>query len=375
MTPQLKRLEDGTPYVGRLGELAYDRDEDKVQCHLCGGWFRAIGSSHLPRAHGWTLAAYRDAFRLPMQLPTCSRAVSQRSRANALGLIERGDFGNGIGVPIEVRGARVRPWRTLAAQHPELVRELDHGRNRQWTRLRSLRAQTASSGGDAPIAGSNGKPPWGHARPGTGAPTATTSGAAREAGEQYRPSSRCRRFTPPWQRNGIPDVIAGSIPRPSARTPSIKCGGDAAPASTAGQRPCRTGHTDTGAPDAVLCAERAPKAASPTTDRSRHATPPCSQSSTPPATPGSTPSRSATGPVSRCGGDAAPVTTNGRPPSQAAPTPAPAAPSAGSHVAPRHRARSIGHDRSRSSSPRSPPSYIPLATRKSIPPRSARGPA
>ena len=50
MTPQLKRLEDGTPYVGRLGELAYDRDEDKVQCHLCGGWFRAIGSSHLPVA-------------------------------------------------------------------------------------------------------------------------------------------------------------------------------------------------------------------------------------------------------------------------------------------------------------------------------------
>jgi hypothetical protein len=129
MTPQLKRLEDGTPYVGRLGELAYDRDEDKVQCHLCGGWYRAIGSSHLPRAHGWTLAAYRDAFRLPMQLPTCSRAVSQRSRANALGLIERGDFGNGIGVPIEVRDARVRPWRTLAVQHPELVRELDRGRN------------------------------------------------------------------------------------------------------------------------------------------------------------------------------------------------------------------------------------------------------
>jgi protein-arginine kinase activator protein McsA len=52
-----------------------------------------------------------------------------RSRANALGLIDRGDFGKGMGVPSEVRGARVRPWRTLAAQHPELVREVDHGRN------------------------------------------------------------------------------------------------------------------------------------------------------------------------------------------------------------------------------------------------------
>ena len=34
---QHKRLEDGTRYVGQLGELAYDPDEDKVQCHLCGG--------------------------------------------------------------------------------------------------------------------------------------------------------------------------------------------------------------------------------------------------------------------------------------------------------------------------------------------------
>lgn len=42
MSSQPKRLEDGTPYVGELGELAYDPDEDKVQCHLCGGWYRVI---------------------------------------------------------------------------------------------------------------------------------------------------------------------------------------------------------------------------------------------------------------------------------------------------------------------------------------------
>lgn len=50
MSSQQKRLEDGTPYVGELGELAYDPDEDKMQCHLCGGWYRVIGSSHLRRA-------------------------------------------------------------------------------------------------------------------------------------------------------------------------------------------------------------------------------------------------------------------------------------------------------------------------------------
>ena len=65
-----------------------------------------------------------------MQLPTCSRHVSQRSRANAFSLIRRGNFGRGAGVPIEQRNVRVRPWRTLAAQHPELVRELDSARNK-----------------------------------------------------------------------------------------------------------------------------------------------------------------------------------------------------------------------------------------------------
>jgi hypothetical protein len=43
------RLEDGTPYFGGLGELAYDPDEDRVQCHLCGEWFRFVGGSHLRR--------------------------------------------------------------------------------------------------------------------------------------------------------------------------------------------------------------------------------------------------------------------------------------------------------------------------------------
>jgi predicted transcriptional regulator len=83
------RLEDGTPYVGDLGKLAYDPDEDKVQCHLCGGWYRMLGSSHLRRTHGWTLAEYRDAFHLPMQLATCSHDLSQQRSAQATSLISR----------------------------------------------------------------------------------------------------------------------------------------------------------------------------------------------------------------------------------------------------------------------------------------------
>ena len=123
------RLADGTPYVGELGKLSYDPDEDRVQCHLCGGWYRILGGAHLRRTHGWTLAEYRDAFQLPMQLPACSHAFSQHQSVLATSLIARGgNFGKGTGVSPE-RHSRVRPWRSLGAAHPELVAELDPERN------------------------------------------------------------------------------------------------------------------------------------------------------------------------------------------------------------------------------------------------------
>jgi hypothetical protein len=37
------RLPDGTPYFAPIGELPYDADDDRVQCHLCGDWFRIVG--------------------------------------------------------------------------------------------------------------------------------------------------------------------------------------------------------------------------------------------------------------------------------------------------------------------------------------------
>jgi hypothetical protein len=58
------RLSDGAPFYGEMGVIAYDPDEDRVQCHLCGGWFRAIASAHLAKAHGWTIEEYRRAFGL-----------------------------------------------------------------------------------------------------------------------------------------------------------------------------------------------------------------------------------------------------------------------------------------------------------------------
>ena len=70
----LGRLRDGTPYFAPLGEIAYDPDDDRVQCHLCGEWFRTIGGAHLICRHGWTLARYRDAFALLKEPGSRTRA-------------------------------------------------------------------------------------------------------------------------------------------------------------------------------------------------------------------------------------------------------------------------------------------------------------
>jgi hypothetical protein len=56
----LGRLTDGTPYFAPLGELPFDADEQRVQCHLCGAWYRALAPTHLFRAHGLTADAYRQ---------------------------------------------------------------------------------------------------------------------------------------------------------------------------------------------------------------------------------------------------------------------------------------------------------------------------
>jgi len=41
------------------GDLTIDTDEQRVQCHLCGDWYRALAPTHLSRAHGLTADEYR----------------------------------------------------------------------------------------------------------------------------------------------------------------------------------------------------------------------------------------------------------------------------------------------------------------------------
>lgn len=123
----LGRLQDGTPYFAPLGELPYDRDEDRVQCHLCGGWFRTVGNAHLRLGHGWTIAQYRDTFQLLKETPTCAAGVSDRLRVLALARVAAGELtrGSGYRKSAGTGGRGVRRSRSLAALRPDLVSELD----------------------------------------------------------------------------------------------------------------------------------------------------------------------------------------------------------------------------------------------------------
>jgi transposase len=109
--------------------IRLDADEDRVQCHLCGGWFRSIGGAPLHRIHGWTLDEYRDAFQLPRQMPTCAESVSSRQSQTRVRADQRRTLRAGRRHSPHLRGRTVRPWRTLAAQRPDLLAELHPTRN------------------------------------------------------------------------------------------------------------------------------------------------------------------------------------------------------------------------------------------------------
>jgi hypothetical protein len=70
--PVVGRLEDGTPYFAPMGELVLDPARERVRCHLCGGWYRALAPTHL-RFHGWDHRQYKAAIglasRRPLQVP------------------------------------------------------------------------------------------------------------------------------------------------------------------------------------------------------------------------------------------------------------------------------------------------------------------
>jgi hypothetical protein len=130
----LGRLPDGTPYFAPLGELAYDPAEDRVQCHLCGRWYRVIAGSHLHRV------PWLDARRVPRGVPaaegvpTVALGVSTALAAHTRRRVQAGELPADFTPEWRARrdsgaGYRVQRWRSLAVLRPDLAAELHPTRN------------------------------------------------------------------------------------------------------------------------------------------------------------------------------------------------------------------------------------------------------
>jgi hypothetical protein len=120
-------LSDGTPFFGQIGEIAYDADEDKIQCHLCGDWFRWVGGFHLKYRHpDWTIAEYRQAFNLNQSQVTMAAGSRQLLRTIAIDRLTAGQIGSPLG---NGRGLQRGPWRSLVDRRPDLAGELHPTRN------------------------------------------------------------------------------------------------------------------------------------------------------------------------------------------------------------------------------------------------------
>ena len=66
---------------GTRGVLAYDEATDRVQCHVCGGWYRILSADHLKR-HGLTAAAYKECYGLSRTVRLESPNVTTSHRRN-----------------------------------------------------------------------------------------------------------------------------------------------------------------------------------------------------------------------------------------------------------------------------------------------------
>ena len=67
-------LADGTGLHAPLGQLVEDPQTSRLCCHLCGRWFRSLGS-HV-RSHGYTADGYRKTMSLLLTRPLVSAELS-----------------------------------------------------------------------------------------------------------------------------------------------------------------------------------------------------------------------------------------------------------------------------------------------------------
>lgn len=202
-------------------------DGERVQCHLCGGWYRMVGGSHLINAHGWTTAEYREAFLLNVTASTVGPVTSERKRKTMREQIARG----GRDYPLP-KGPRPTPaaWRSLAAARPELVDEWHPSRNRSskpWGSIlgRSGCAPTARCGGAVECVATSGKAALAGAETRVVPPAVRTSCAKGRSGSCIRTCwpNGMTSATGTWTRTWCPRHRSGEL------------GGAARRADTSGQ--------------------------------------------------------------------------------------------------------------------------------------------
>ncbi len=63
---------------GFLGVVQYDDIEDKIQCHVCGKFFKHLGL-HLAK-HDYRARDYKEEFGLTLRTPLCSKGISSLRR-------------------------------------------------------------------------------------------------------------------------------------------------------------------------------------------------------------------------------------------------------------------------------------------------------
>jgi len=97
---------------GYYGVVLHNPEEDLVQCHICGLWFRSLGG-HI-RFHGYTASSYREDFELSKSIPLVCLDLSEIFRETAI----KYQLFESIENPMYFqKGHRSNNTRTLGAQH------------------------------------------------------------------------------------------------------------------------------------------------------------------------------------------------------------------------------------------------------------------
>lgn len=77
--PPINELEKG---FGYMGVILRNKEEDKLQCHICGKWYKSL-STHVNKAHGMNSREYKRQFSLPLSFPLVARSTSRKHSERA----------------------------------------------------------------------------------------------------------------------------------------------------------------------------------------------------------------------------------------------------------------------------------------------------